>query len=349
MYMARVSVKTWISLITFILVAVIVYASRHELVRAWELLGQVNLLILSLLIPIQFLSYYTAGAMVFSYLKEKYDIRVHNVEAARIALELNFVNHILPSAGVSGASYMAWRLSRLGITPGRATLAQVVRFAATFAAFLVFLLLAVLFITFDTGLERTLILVSSGLASSIIFGTMLVVYIIKSQARMQRAAWAVTRWVNRLTHSVTMGRRRKLLKLDTVVKYFSDFHDDYRELAKDPKVLKKPFSWGLLFICCEVGMFWVTFLALGTVVNPAPLLVAYGLAGFAGAFFFTPGGVGGYEAIMVGFLSTTGIDRGAVIAAVLLARVVLILMTIVTGYYFYQKAINSHGKHPAQR
>lgn len=347
--MARVSIKTWVSIVTFILVAVIIYASRHELVRAWELLGQVNLFILALLIPIQFLSYYAAGAMVFSYLREKYEIQVQSVEAARIALELNFVNHILPSAGVSGASYMAWRLSRLGISPGRATLAQAVRFAAVFAAFLVFLLFAVLFITFDTGLERTLILLSSGLASSIIFGTMFVIYIIKSPTRMQRAAWAVTRWTNKTVHTMTMGRRRQVLKLDTVVRYFTDFHDDYRELAKDPRVLKKPFLWGLLFIACEVGMFWVTFLALGTVVNPAPLLVGYGLAGLAGAFFFTPGGVGGYEAIMVGFLATTGIDRGAVIAAVLLARVILILMTIVTGYYFYQKAINSNGYNSPQR
>ncbi len=342
--MMRVPLKTWLSVLTFVLVAVIVYASRHELLRAWELLGQVNLLMLSLLIPIQFLSYYAAGAMVFSYLQDKYDTKVANVEIARIALELNFVNHILPSAGVSGASYMAWRLSRLGVTPGRAALAQVVRFATTFAAYLVFLLLAVIFITIDTGIERTLILVSAGLASSIIFSAMFVIFIISSRSRMQRSAWAITRWVNRITHSLTMGRRKQILKLDTVVGYFSDFHNDYRELAKDPKVLKKPFLWGLVFICCEIALFWVTFLALGTVVNPAPLLVAYGLAGFAGAFLFTPGGVGGYEAIMVAFMSSTGTDRGAVIAAVLLARVILILMTIVTGYYFYQKAISSDGK-----
>lgn len=347
--MFKPSLKTWISIVTFVLVIAIIIMSRHELVRAWELLGRVNIWILLLLIPIQAMSYYAAGAMVFSYLKEKYDTRVKNIEVARIALELNFVNHILPSAGVSGASYMAWRLSRLGINASRATLAQVVRFAAIFGAFLLSLLIAVLFITFDTGLERTLILTSSGLASSIIFGTMLFIYIIKSPTRMQRTAQALTRWVNRLTRTVTRGRRRKLLRGEQVEKYFSDFQDDYRELAKDPKVLKKPFIWGIVFIVCDVALFWVTFLALGVVVNPAPLLVAYGLAGSAGSFLFTPGGVGGYEAIMVGFLATTGIDRGAVIAAVLLARVILIVLTIVTGYYFYQRAINHYGHKSTER
>ena len=150
--MAKVPLKTWISLLTFVLVAVIVYASRHELMRAWELLGQVNIWILLLLIPAQVISYYAAGAMVFSYLREKFDLRVPRAESARIALELNFVNHILPSAGVSGASYMTWRLGQLGVSPARATLAQVVRFAATFGAYLVLMLIAVLDITLDVGL-----------------------------------------------------------------------------------------------------------------------------------------------------------------------------------------------------
>ena len=53
---------------------------------------------------------------------------------ARMALELNFVNHTLPSGGVSGISYMTWRLGKLGVSPGRAASAQVVRYVAGFIA-----------------------------------------------------------------------------------------------------------------------------------------------------------------------------------------------------------------------
>ncbi len=340
--MAKVPLKTWISLLTFLLVAVIVYASRHELLRAWDLLGQVNIWILLLLIPAQAISYYAAGAMVFSYLREKFDLRVPRAESARIALELNFVNHILPSAGVSGASYMTWRLGQLGISPARATLAQVVRFAATFGAYLVLMLVAVVAITLDVGLERIPILVSSGLASAIIFGSLLTIYIIQSQPRLHKAAAFITKYTNRFWRSV-LRRTKPLLYIEDVNKYFEDLHDDYSQIVKAPRILKKPFLWGLVFVVSEIALFWITFWALGTIINPAPLLIAYGLAGFAGAFFFTPGGVGGYEALMVGFLATTGIDKGAVIAAVLLARVVLIIVTIVTGYYFYQRALNRYG------
>ncbi len=343
--MAKVPLKTWISVLTFLLVAVIVYASRHELLRAWELLGQVNIWILMLLLPAQAISYYAAGAMVFSYLKEKFDLKVPRRESARIALELNFVNHILPSAGVSGASYMTWRLGQLGVSPARATLAQVVRFAATFGAYLVLMLIAVVAITLDVGLERIPILVSSGLASAIIIGSMVTIFIIQSPPRLHKAAVFITKHTNRFWRGI-LRRTKPLLYIEDVNKYFEDLHEDYEQIVKAPRILKKPFLWGLVFVISEIALFWITFWALGTIINPAPLLIAYGLAGFAGAFFFTPGGVGGYEALMVGFLVTTGIDKGAVIAAVLLARVVLIIVTIVTGYYFYQRALNRYGNDP---
>lgn len=342
--MQKVSLKTWLSLVTLVLVVVILYAARHELVRAWHLLGQVNIWVLLLLVPTQIISYYAAGAMVFSYLKEKFGLEVNSIESAKIALELNFVNHILPSAGVSGASYMTWRLGKLGVSAGRATLAQVVRFAATFAAFLVLLLVAVVVITLDRGLERIPILVASGLASVIVIGTLLTIYVIQSRVRLHKAAEFITRYANTLGRRL-LRRSEPLVSQKDINTFFEDLHNDYLELSHDPTVLKKPFLWGLVFVMSEVSLFWITFWALGTPINPAPLLIAYGLAGFAGSFFFTPGGVGGYEALMVGFLAASGIDKGAVIAATLLSRAILMLLTIISGYYFYQHALNKYGKH----
>ncbi len=340
----NVSVKTWISIGTFVLVLLAIYLSRNELVRAWGLLFTVNIWVLVLLVPIQAVSYYAAGAMIFSYLKEKYGMRVQPIETAKMALELNFVNHILPSGGVSGVSYMTWRLNHMGVGAGRATLAQVVRLTMTFAAYLVLMVAAVFFITLDGGINRLTILVSSGLASAIIFGSLVLIYIIKSETRLAVAARFITRRANQFGHRI-LRRKRPLLHQENIEMFFMDMHHDYRELARNPSVLKKPFLWGLVFNVADVAMFWVTFLALGTPINPAPLLVAYGLAVLAGTFFFTPGGVGGFEALMVMFLASTGFSQGAAIAGVLMTRVLLILGTVVTGYYFYQKALNRYGKH----
>ncbi|MFZ1458278.1 MAG: lysylphosphatidylglycerol synthase transmembrane domain-containing protein [Candidatus Saccharimonadales bacterium] len=340
----RISGKTWLSIITFVLVAAIIYLARLELMHAWQLLSQVNLWVLALIIPLQALSYYAAGAMIFSYLRDKYELKISGIETAKMALELNFVNHILPSGGVSGASYMTWRLRHLGVSAGRATLAQAVRLAMTFIAFLALMIVAVFAITIDGSINRITILVSSGLASSIIFGTVIVVYIIQSRSRLHKAANGITAITNRIWRSV-LRRPQPLVDHAKVLQFFEDLHSDYCELIDSPRVLIKPFWWGVVFTITEVAMFWVTFLALGTPINPAPLLIAYGLAGLAGVFFFTPGGVGGYEALMVSFLalSIEG-PKAAIIAAILLARTLLILGTILSGYYFYQNALNKYGK-----
>src|SRR5690348_7124223 len=122
------SFRRWLNIFTIIIIIFTLWALRDELQHAWKLLSRVDVWILLLIFPLQFLSYYANGAAVFSYLKQRGQATgVKAWDMARMSLELNFVNHILPTAGVSGASYMTWRLSKLGVGSGRATLAQVVR------------------------------------------------------------------------------------------------------------------------------------------------------------------------------------------------------------------------------
>lgn len=344
------SFRQWLNAGTVILIVIILVLSRHELYAAWQLLSQVNLWIFLLVIPCQFMSYYAAGATIFSYLRAKGDLQnVRSLETARMALELNFVNHVLPTGGVSGASYMTWRLGKLGVSSGRATLAQVVRFGVTFAAFLTLLLIAVILITIDGNINRLTILVSSSLASGIIFGSIVVAYIIGSKSRLH----AFSRFLDRLINGTArrfMRQREHLIKPTVITKFFEELHEDYLTLKKDPRILFKPYLWGVAFNVFEVSLFIITFLALGAFVNPAPVLIAVGIASFLSIFLVTPGGAGGYEALMILFLSSAGVSPGVAVAGVLLARVTLILLTIVSGYVFYHQALRKYdGKLPNHR
>lgn len=340
--------RTALSIATAVLVAIILFALRHELVEAWRLLQSVDIVILSLLIPVQIIAYYAIGAMIFSYLKQKGDLdNTSRWEMCKMALELNFVNHLLPSGGVSGASYMTWRLRQLGVGPARATLAQVVRFVATFGAYLVLLLIAVLLITFDGAINRLTILVSTLLFSTIVFGTFFIIYVINSKARLH----AFTRFLDNLIN----GFGRKVLRRKTrtvsplaINNFFEELHEDYLSLKDDPRMLVRPFGWGLIATIAEISLFIIAFAALGSLVNPAPVLIAFGIATAVGVFFVTPGGIGGFELLMILFLtSSDSLPEGLAVAGVLLARVVLILGTIITGYVFYQLALNKYGKRTA--
>lgn len=283
--------------------------------------------------------------MVFSYLRDKKSIEhVTPLNLARMALEMNFVNHILPSGGVSGISYMGWRLSRYGVSSGRATMAQVVRFATGFISFIALLIVAVLVVTIDGNINRWIILVSSTIAGLMLSTIVGGVYLMSSQARIARFTTWITKTVNKVIRKITFGRKRVVLKEPEVKVFFADMHRDYVALRHDKAILLKPFLWGLVYTLCDVSLFLITFWALGAPVNPAPILIAYGVATTAGFFAATPGGAGAYEAIMVAFLAMAGLDQGTAIAGIVLTRVILLMGTICFGYLFYQHALIKYGK-----
>ncbi len=345
MYTSDMSFRAWLSLITVVLLAVILFLSRHELVRAWELMSQVNLWILLLMIPLQILVYYAGGEMIFSYLRGKGQIqKTRWSELVRIALEGNFVNHVLPSGGVSGVSYLTWRLGHLGVSPGRAAMAQVVRHAAGFIAFAALLLVALFAVTLDGELNRWIILASAGMFGAITLTILLAIYLFSSKRRIDSFAAWVYSTLNLVTRRVTFGRKRKLIRLDVIEHFLNDMHHDFLELRLDKKLLKKPFIWGIIYAIGDAGLFMVAFWALGEVFNPAPILIAYGVATVVGFFVLTPGGAGAYEAIMVTFLAFAGIAGGVAIAGILLARVIILVGTILFGYVFYQHALATYGE-----
>lgn len=343
------SFRAWLSIVTAILLVVILFLSRHELERAWELLGQVNLWILLLMVPLQVLVYYAGGEMIFSYLRGKGQIReAKKSELVRIALEGNFVNHVLPSGGVSGVSYLTWRLGHYGVTPGKATMAQVVRHAVGFMSFAVLLLVALFAVTLDGDLNRWIILASAGLFGGMTAAVIGLVYLLSSKRRIDRFSIWVYKTINFVVRKATLGKRRKIVKQEKIEEFLDDMHRDFLELRHDKKLLVKPFLWGLVYTIGDAGLFFVAFLALGEMVNPAPILIAYGVASLAGFVVLTPGGAGAYEAIMVTFLAFAGIAGGVAIAGILLARVIILVGTITFGYAFYQHALATYGGGPGR-
>lgn len=340
------SFRAWLSVITLVLIGVILFFARHELAHAWQLLERVNIWILLLLIPGQLLVYFASGEMMFSYLRAKKSIeKASPLALARMSLEMNFVNHVLPSGGVSGISYMGWRLGHLGVSPGRAIMAQMVRFATGFISFIALLIIAVLVVTIDGNINRWIILVSSVLAGVMILAIVVGAFLLSSARRVRFFAGWLTRNVNRLVKKVSFGRAKKVLKQENVETFFMELERDFDALRRDKKVLVRPILWGVVYTLADVSLFMITFWALGEPVNPAPILIAYGVATSAAFFVVTPGGAGAYEALMVAFLAIAGISQGAAIAGIVLTRVFVLLGTIGLGYLFYQHAIIKYGKH----
>lgn len=343
----KLSGRAWLSVVTIALIVIILFATRHELLQAWRLLSQVNLWILALVIPVILLNYYAAGETVFSYLRSKGRIKdISVLTQMRISLELNFVNHALPSGGASGISYMTWRLKKLGVPAGKAAMAQGVRLVAGVMAFIVLLILAVLMITVDGEINRWIILVSSTLVGLMLLAVGAGVYLFSNERRAQKFGEWGTRKINLLLYRLTKGRKRVLLRKEKVAEFIEEMSEDYRDIKAEKQLLKLPFLWSIVFLCTDVAIFFITFWALGVVVNPAPILIAYGMGTVAGIVVATPGGSGAYEALMVSFLALAGLAQGTAIAGTVLARVIILVVILALGYVFYQHALVRYGKKP---
>lgn len=336
------SVRQWISTLSLAAVILLVFFARGDIMHAWELLEEVNPWVLLLVIPAQILSYYASGEIIASFLRSKGDLKnVSGAEITRFSLEFNFVNHILPTAGISGASYATWRLNRLGVSPARATLANVLRFVIVFVAYLVFLLIAVFALALDGQVNRLMLLFAGSLSTLIVVGTFLSVYVVSSSARSKAFGRQLARIANTVIKRAT--GRGNAVKEQRLEDFLSEMHHDYVLIRQSPRQLRLPLAWGFLFITLEVLLFVIVFASFSVFVNPAALLLAFGFAGFAGAFVATPGGAGAYEAVMISFLASAGVAQSVAIAGVVLARVILIILTIVTGYLFYELTLRRHG------
>jgi len=340
-----VKIRTWINLITIIFLALLIYLSWGQITKAWALLGDVNLWVYSLMVPVQFFSYFAVGEVMFSYLRAKGELgNMNRWGMTRVALELNFVNHVIPVSGIAGFSYLGVVLKPHGVTPGRSTMAQLVRYATMFVTFVFMILVSVFVLSFDQQVSKLIIIISGMFVLGTIVVSGLLIFSISSHRRLVAFSKWLTGFVNRAVRRLSFGKKKTTLQVERVEEFFTDIHKDYLEILKDKKILIKPALWSLVGNILDVGLTFIAFLSLGVFVNPATLVIACGISSFLGIFSATPGGAGVYEAIMIAFLASAGVSPDVAIAGTLLARVTVLAGTIIFGFIFYQLTIHKYGK-----
>src|SRR5579863_3348227 len=101
--------KLIVNIITVTALVILVLALRKQIGSTLSNLRHVNTLALLLLIPVEALNYH-AQARLYQRLFAIVGNKVSYKFLYRASLELNFVNHVFPSGGVTGLSYFTIRL-----------------------------------------------------------------------------------------------------------------------------------------------------------------------------------------------------------------------------------------------
>ncbi len=331
--------KAILTLATFVALGVLVYVARAQIFDTIHNLKHVNAWALLLMIVGQFINYYAYGRMyqeIFRLLGEKLRFK----RMIRIILELNFVNNIFPSGGVSSFSYFGLRMKAEGISTGKSTLVQMMRFILTFISFQIFLFSGLLLLTLSGGANRLAILVAGSLATALFIGTLGVAFIVGSKKRISSFFSYITRVINRIIH-VVRPKHPETIDVARVERVFTELHENYMLLKSNPRALKQPLWYAFLANLGEIISIYVVFIAFGAWVNPGAVIIAYAVANFAGLISVLPGGVGIYEALMTGVLAAAGVRAGISIPVIVMYRILNMTLQLTPGYYFYHQSVRA--------
>ncbi|HSW66600.1 MAG TPA: lysylphosphatidylglycerol synthase transmembrane domain-containing protein [Bacillota bacterium] len=330
--------KVIVNVVTLVALAVLIYAIRHQIVDTFNNLAKVNIWILALMIPIQAFNYH-AQTKIYQDLFRLVGSKLSYKFVYRAALELNFVNHVFPSGGVSGISYFGMRMRRGDISGGKATLVQLMKLILLIVSFEI-LLIAGLFIMAVNGRASNLIVLFSGSVSTLmVVGTFAFVFIIGSEKRIHVTFSATTMFLNRLIH-VFRPNYPETISIDRAERLVQEFHGNYKLIETNYRELKWPFFWSLVANFTEVMTIYIVYIAFGEWVNIGAIILAYAVANFAGFVSVLPGGVGIYEALMTGVLAAAGIPAALSLPVTVMYRVFSTIIQIPPGYYLYHKTLH---------
>ena len=341
-------VRKIISILTFILMAFVVWEAKDQILMAFNYLQDMNIIVVLMLIPEQLFMYYCCGQMFFSYMRAKGDSKnMSRFDLFRISLELNFMNHAVPSGGVSGLGYIAWRLKPYGASYGETSFMYLLRYAITISTNQLQTIIAIIFLISQGELTDSMSWILGVVAAACFAIFLVIVAIVVIASSRKRIDWFAkigTQFVNWFVNKVTFGHRPKILELKTVQSYFRDIHKNLMDARKNKSILVKPMLWGVVYSFLEVATYWVVSISMGHPELLPSIMVAEAIGSVVGGIVATPGGIGGYEGSMIGIMTMLGVDIGLATADVITTRVIVLVLTVGSGYGFYQHAVSKIGK-----
>ena len=325
--------KLILNILTVVALLALVFAIREQLLETVKNLGKVHAWALLLLIPAQLANYHAQTKMyqgLFAIVGNK----VRYKFLFRVGLELNFVNHVFPSGGVTGISYYGARLKSEHITASKASLVQMMKLILYLLSFAVLLLLGLICMAAGNKVNDLVIMVTTMVLAAMFGATGVFAFIIGSETRIKATFTFLTQVLNKLIHLVR-PKFPETINIANVESAVLDLHENYKLIQSRYRDLKATFVWAFVANVTEVLTIYVVYLAFGEWVNIGAVILAYGVANFAGLVSIMPGGAGVYEALMTGVLAAAGVPARLSIPVTIMYRVLSTLIQVPIGYYFY--------------
>lgn len=330
--------KTIVTVATIVALLVLLIAIREQIVETFQNLGKVNIWVLVLLLPLTVIGYH-AQAKIYQHLFRLLGNRLSYGLMIKVALELNFINMVFPSGGVSGISYFGVRLRGQDITGTRASLVQMIRLLLVFGSFEILLIIGLLGMAIGGQANDLVILVAGSISTLLVVGTVGFLAVLRSEKRIHATFSFIRVSLNKLVHFFKRSQP-ETISIERAERIMQDLHINYKTIESNYKQLQAPFWWALVLNISAIMSIYVVYIAFDAWVNLGAIILAYSVANFAGLVSVLPGGVGIYEALMTGVLAAAGIPAALSLPVTVMFRVLSTFIQVVPGYVLYHRAVN---------
>lgn len=336
--------KLLLNVVTLVALVGLAFGIRDQLVLTLHNLLKVNAWLLALMIPIQVLNY-DAQARLYRGLFAIAGNRVQYKDMYRSSLEMNFVNQVFPTAGVTGLSYFSLRMKGEKLSAAKASAVHLLKLILVILSFEMLIVLGVFALAVEGQMNSVILLLAASLTTILVIGTAGFAFIIGSKKRIAGFFTYITKLLNKVIH-VVRRNNPETINIQRVRTLLEDLHDNYKLMARDWSRLKRPLLWAFMANVWEVMSIYVVYLAFGEWVNIGAVILAYAVANFAGFVSVLPGGIGVYEVLMTVTLTMMGVPAGISLSVTIMYRVLNTLIQMPPGYFFYHQTLHGFSSKP---
>ncbi len=310
---------------------VVVILNIHQFGAFLRLLSTVNILVLLLIVIIQLFSYYLnaryyrAILSIFSY----HDVSLYTLFEG--AMAANFVNYIIPSAGVAGAGLFSQVLYP-EIPRGKGVLVQIMRYALSALAVLLMLPIGIGLILLSNHSNKNIDRVAIT-ASLVILALAFVIVAVVNQEK----------WLRKFIQHLEKRFKHIFSRLNakSIDEFVNDFYAGYHAMVSQKKGMLVPFGWSIVYVIVEMLTLYLAVLAFGRAIDPGIVIMAYlvaNISSFIGGSLFS---VGVFELGMLGSFVALGEPFVLALSVTIVYRVMNLIIGLPPGFVFYRRILKT--------
>ena len=329
----KIRFKAVLFFVAIIALGILIISRLGQLQSLIDTIKGVNLWLLLLVVPLRFL-YYWANTLYFRKFFEMFDNEVEHKHLFRTVVATNFINIIIPSAGVSGLSYMRetigkrvkssiLTLSHLGYYM-LGLIAGLILFISSFAMLL---------------LSNQVVRVSSRLILLAMFVLLIFLVVALVMLVNRRLSVDTILLLSRPVNWALRKLHRRPITRNRIEEFLGDAGDNLNYIRQNWRQLVKPFLALFLMLLIDILSLYVVAASFGEILNPAVVISSYCLAQIGSLASILTAGVGAFEAVLAASLVGFGVPFDVAFSITIVYRGISFWAFLPVGLWYYKRGV----------